>query len=144
MIRALAAAIVVVAATVVATGALVRVQQRDLSVAEKPENFSPLGFEDLRAYQEAFPGTPGSLAVVRAAASKYWIFRGLAYRGSDQAQGSAWTSLGPLSLVQDPASGSGQNISGRVAALAIDPNCARQGGCRLWVGPAGGGVWRTE
>ncbi|HYT73756.1 MAG TPA: hypothetical protein VEL79_03310, partial [Vicinamibacterales bacterium] len=104
----------------------------------------PLGFDDLRAYQEAFPGTPGSLAVARAAASKYWVFRGLAYRGSDQPQGAAWTSLGPLSLLQDPASGSGQNISGRVAALAIDPNCARQGGCRLWVGTAGGGVWRTD
>jgi hypothetical protein len=41
--------------------------------SEKAESFSPLGFEDLRAYQQAFPGTPGSLAVVRAAASN-WIF----------------------------------------------------------------------
>ena len=32
-------------------------QERD-----KPENYSPLGFEDLRAYQQAYPGSPDSLA----------------------------------------------------------------------------------
>ena len=32
--------------------------------------------------------------------------------------------------------------SGRVTALAINPNCV-PGNCRLWVGAAGGGVWRT-
>jgi len=32
--------------------------------------------------------------------------------------------------------------SGRITALAIDPNC-NANVCRLWVGAAGGGVWRT-
>ena len=36
------------------------------------------------------------------------------------------------------------NISGRVAALAISPNCLVTRPCRLWVGTAGGGVWRTD
>jgi hypothetical protein len=144
MTRWTAATMMVAATVAIAAGGRPRAQQPDVSVPEKPERFSPLGFDDLRAYQEAFPGTPGSLPVVRASAGKYWVFRGLAYRGSNQPQGAVWSSLGPLSLLQDPASGSGQNISGRVAALAIDPNCTTSSGCRMWVGTAGGGVWRTE
>ena len=35
--------------------------------------------------------------------------------------------------------------SGRVTALAIDPNCGRPGrGCRAWMAAAGGGIWRTD
>jgi hypothetical protein len=35
--------------------------------------------------------------------------------------------------------------SGRVTAMAIDPNCGkRHHGCRMWVAAAGGGVWRTH
>ena len=31
---------------------------------------------------------------------------------------------------------------GRTTTMAIDPNC-RNGNCRLWIGAAGGGIWRT-
>src|SRR4051812_20094257 len=35
--------------------------------------------------------------------------------------------------------------SGRVTAMAIDPNCGRPGkGCRAWMTAAGGGIWRTD
>ena len=33
--------------------------------------------------------------------------------------------------------------SGRVTAVAVAPTCV-SGNCRLWVGAAGGGVWRTD
>ena len=37
---------------------------------------------------------------------------------------------------------------GRTTDLAIDPDCGERGhgnhGCRMWITPAGGGVWRTE
>src|SRR4029079_5532084 len=103
---------------------------------------SPLGFEELRAYEQAYPGVPGSAAVVRASTGRYWVFRGIAYRGS-VAQGAVWNSLGPLSMGDGGASGTG-NFSGRVAALAISPACEVEGPCRMWVGAAGGGVWRSD
>jgi hypothetical protein len=110
--------------------------------AGKPDKFSPLGFDDLRVFEQAFPGLPGSVEVARASAGRYWVFRGIAYRGT-QPQGAVWTSLGPLSTTEGGASGSG-SFSGRVAALAISPTCALNGPCRLWVGTAGGGVWRSD
>src|SRR5687767_2994559 len=134
--------IAVVALVVLMSATATHVQQSEPPRVPAAEHYSPLGFEDLRAYQQAFPGRPDSLDVARAAASKYWIFRGIAYRGA-QAQGRAWTSLGPLSTTSGGASGSG-SFSGRVAALAISPACAIDGPCRLWVGTAGGGVWRSD
>ena len=120
----------------------VEVRPQQPQERDKPENYSPLGFEDLRVYQQAYPGSPDSLAVFQAATAKYWVYRGVAYRGT-QAQGHAWSSLGPSSTSAGGASGNG-NFSGRVAALAISPACRISGPCRMWVGAAGGGVWRSE
>jgi hypothetical protein len=125
------------AVLLLSAGVLAQVQERD-----KPEHFSPLGFEDLRAYLQAYPGDAGSLPVLTASSGKYWVFRGIAYRGS-QAQDHAWASLGPLSTTAGGAGGTG-NFSGRVSTLAIAPACEVNGPCRLWVGTAGGGVWRTD
>ena len=45
--------------------------------------------------------------------------------------------------VADSGNASG-NISGRVSTLAVSPRCGLGGGCRIWVGTAGGGVWRSD
>ena len=131
-----------IAGVILCAAVVVRVQEQDRDRAETPARFSPLGFEDLRTYIQAYPGEPNSLAVARAASGKYWVFRGVAYRGQ-QAAGAAWTSLGPLGTTAGGASGTG-NFSGRIAALAISPTCTVNGPCRLWAGAAGGGVWRTD
>jgi hypothetical protein len=56
-----------------------------------------------------------------------------------------WTMVGP-SHADMPGllvfSGADYTTSGRVTALALDPACT-QAKCRMWVGAAGGGVWRT-
>jgi hypothetical protein len=56
-----------------------------------------------------------------------------------------WSLIGP-SPSNDPDiltfSGAPSAVSGRVTALAIDPNCNGTT-CRVWVAAAGGGVWRT-
>ena len=110
-----------------------------------PEKYSPLGFYDLRAYEQAFPESPQHPLVRQATALRYWAFRGIAYRGtSGIGQGAIWTSLGPETSLQSPTSGSSESVSGRVSALAISPTCELEGRCRLWVGTAGGGVWRSD
>src|SRR5262249_14585919 len=58
----------------------------------------------------------------------------------------SWTLAGP-SKADFPAiltfSGAAYTTSGRVTALAIDPACSNRR-CTVWVGAAGGGVWRTD
>ncbi|HEX9699229.1 MAG TPA: hypothetical protein VGD06_07185 [Acidobacteriota bacterium] len=106
--------------------------------AEPP--FEPLGYAGLLAYERAYPLFPGHPLVIQAASTRYWVFRNTAYRGGESTGESAWVSLGPeVSLA-----GGNENVSGRVAALAISPHCTLDGPCRLWVGAAGGGVWRTD
>ena len=133
--------LIVLAAVIVGTAVAAQVQEQNRD-PDRPEGFSPLGFESLRTFIQAYPGEPGSLAVARASSGRYWVFRGIAYRGQ-QAAGTAWVSLGPLSASSSGSTGQ-DNFSGRIAALAISPTCAVNGPCRLWAGAAGGGVWRTD
>jgi hypothetical protein len=110
--------------------------------ADATPTFSPLGWDDLHAYEQAYPGTPGSHPVRLATQAKYWAFQGIALR-QGLAASFVWTSLGPETSL--PAAGSPVSFSGRVSALAISPRCGGlTGRCRLWVGTAGGGVWRTD
>src|SRR5215216_4073501 len=57
-----------------------------------------------------------------------------------------WTLAGPSSANYPGVltfSGADYTTSGRITALAIAPGCSSKG-CRLWVGAAGGGIWRTD
>ena len=57
-----------------------------------------------------------------------------------------WQLIGPSKAdVADILTFSGTEYftSGRVTALAIDPSCSNRR-CTVWVGAAGGGVWRTD
>jgi hypothetical protein len=58
----------------------------------------------------------------------------------------AWVELGPF-YPNVPGSatytGRSTNVSGRITALAISPICV-PGNCALYVGAAGGGVWKTN
>lgn len=120
---------------------------QDQSAAQGPSNsreYSPLGYYDLRAYEQAYPGVVGSPEVRAAQAQRFWIFNGLAYRSGAAGTEPVWTSLGPETVLRSTTSGLSDSVSGRVSALAISPLCEKQGRCRLWVGTAGGGVWRTD
>ena len=130
MLRAIAASLVVIAA--------VAVYARQ-DVKREEAEYSPLGYYDLRAYEQAYPGVPGSTIVMQATAGRYWAYRGIAYRGNDPL-GNVWMSLGPETNIQT----TGNNVSGRVTAFAISPTCEEFGACRMWVGAGGGGVWRTD
>ena len=82
-----------------------------------------------------------------------------AYQAALAAAPGAWSTLGPVtpnvtgeaSQFFDPVTQVGPTTqeSGRVTALAIDPNCGKPSAprgapCRLWVAAAGGGIWRTD
>ena len=58
-----------------------------------------------------------------------------------------WKEVGPFTLdvAQEATQNNGQPTqwSGRMTAIAIDPKCDEYH-CRLYIGAAGGGVWRTD
>src|SRR5438034_6740144 len=58
-----------------------------------------------------------------------------------------WQSYGPIQTSVQPGvlsfSGATNATASRDTALVIAPTCV-PGNCRLWVGSAGGGVWRTD
>ena len=66
--------------------------------------------------------------------------------GQGKSSTTSWFALGPTKAVY-PAflnrHGSQYVASGRITALAITPSCTLTQ-CTLWVGAAGGGVWRTN
>ena len=79
-------------------------------------------------------------------AQKAWTnikAKGLAIGQNDP---GSWTLIGP-SIANFPAiltfSGHDYTTSGRASALAIAPNCS-QAQCRIYVGAAGGGIWRAD
>src|SRR5437762_586359 len=62
---------------------------------------------------------------------------------------TAWTELGPSgvpadALVSSESTGAtaGTIFSGRATAIAVAPNC-NQSSCTVFIGAAGGGVWKT-
>lgn len=82
-----------------------------------------------------------------------------AYRAALSSTPAAWQSLGPATgnvsgeasqfFDYTTQSGPATQESGRVTAMAIDPNCGKASApagapCRLWVAAAGGGIWRTN
>src|SRR6516164_10940039 len=66
--------------------------------------------------------------------------------GAGKNSTTSWFQIGPTKATY-PAflnrHGSQYVASGRITALAITPNCTPQQ-CTVWVGAAGGGVWRTD
>jgi hypothetical protein len=96
-----------------------------------------------RRYVETKRALAGRAAVDRAKAR---TARARA-RARVRAAVGSWSEQGPVTPTV-PArvtyTGRATTNSGRVTAMAIDPNCGKPGkGCRVWVGAAGGGVWRT-
>ncbi|HEU6444618.1 MAG TPA: hypothetical protein VFL61_06125 [Gaiellaceae bacterium] len=61
--------------------------------------------------------------------------------------GARWREVGPFTLdvAQEATQNAGEPTqwSGRMTAMVVDPKCGNHQ-CRLYVGAAGGGVWRTD
>jgi hypothetical protein len=93
----------------------------------------------------AYPDSDISMAKAVAATDAFAKVQSRG-KGNDKKVPGLWTSLGPTKAVY-PAflnrHASEYVTSGRVTSMALDPNCTLQK-CTLWVGAAGGGVWRTD
>lgn len=108
----------------------------------------------------AYPGERISLAKSRTAGRAYRSHptrlprsafkssgKAPVFDGSQSSLGTTWSLSGPIT----PTIASGQTnfyptpttYSGRVTAMVIAPTCTA-GNCRMWIGAAGGGVWRTN
>jgi hypothetical protein len=108
-----------------------RLAQKAREVFErKPQQLSASAF-----------ATPSSFATAQAASPGAWSALGPV---TPNVAGEASQFLDPVTL-----KGPTTQESGRVTALAIDPNCDKPSApagapCRLWVAAAGGGIWRTN
>ena len=95
----------------------------------------------------ATPGDTVPAAAVQNALADWKKVKGRAFGGQ-----SDWTPLGPTDAQsldnqfrdRSVYNAGTQNFSGRIAHVAIDPNCRENGQCTLWIANANGGVWRTN
>jgi hypothetical protein len=95
-----------------------------------PHKPSPSDYDKAAKFSQAQAATPGAWQIlgpatgdVPAQPSQFYDYR---------------TQTGPTT-----------QESGRVTAMAVDPNCGKPSApsgapCRLWVAAAGGGIWRTN
>ena len=134
---------------------LARVNQSVPGLAAGDELGGPASLEEEKLANRAIPddSLPPEVAQVAQGAAA----RVASFRDGDEMMGSPWTSIGPTNAVY-PAllnrTAADYVTSGRITALAIDPRCGRDdpghgdsredSGCRLFVGAAGGGIWRTD
>ncbi|MFN2466854.1 MAG: WD40/YVTN/BNR-like repeat-containing protein [Gaiellaceae bacterium] len=68
-------------------------------------------------------------------------------KGAKATSAVTWQLYGPQQRAEEPGvlafAGAGENEASRTPALAMWPVC-NASRCRMWAGPAGGGVWRTD
>ena len=97
----------------------------------------------------AYPDTDVSLAKLQAMRAAGAALKGKFPKG--KGSNGSWVSVGPSNALY-PATQFRNSLSyvpaeysagGRTTSLAIAPTC-KPGNCRLWLGVAGGGVWRTK
>jgi hypothetical protein len=112
----------------------------------KNEDRSPAGTAEAQeAYWRAYPASVDEISIEATLRARS-AFQSIQSR-SKKASG-AWQLIGPssatypgvLNVLND---GDQYVASGRTIAMAIDPGCSKSR-CRLWIGAAGGGVWRTD
>ena len=67
--------------------------------------------------------------------------------GDPGAKGHKWSFYGPLLAGVQPGvtsfSGATNTTASRITAMVVAPDC-NAARCRIWVGAAGGGIWRTD
>src|SRR5262245_5652031 len=104
-----------------------------------------LGAAEELAARKAFPA--GEITVAQSAAALQ-AFNAIKIRGNGGSKKGdfIWNSIGPTQAFQPGVlgfTGKDQVTAGRTPGVRADRTC-NQGRCRVWLGAAGGGVWRTD
>lgn len=112
----------------------------------EPEG-GPLAYEREKLANKAYPGTDVPITLSNAAKQHFAHVQTESQAGARGAMLDApWQSIGPTVALYPAVlgrTGAAYVASGRISALAIENNC-RHERCRLYVGAAGGGIWRTN
>jgi hypothetical protein len=112
----------------------------------KNEDRSPGGTAEAQeAFWRAYPASTDDISI-EATLNAQKAFASIKARSKNSP--GQWELIGPssatypgvLNVLND---GDQYVASGRTIAMAIDPSCTKSR-CRLWIGAAGGGVWRTD
>jgi hypothetical protein len=113
-------------------------------------NEGPGASADAAFAQRAFPESTISLAEMEAARDAFAASKGRAFPRGKGKKGT-WVSIGPSKALY-PATPFRNSFSyvpntyvagGRTTSIAIADTC-KPGNCRLYITPAGGGVWTTK
>ncbi|HEX7298397.1 MAG TPA: hypothetical protein VF257_05285, partial [Solirubrobacteraceae bacterium] len=100
------------------------------------------GPSQIQVDERAFPRHYVDDSIARAGRQAYLDTAGAA------ALATPWSELGPFTPTvpkEVTYTGAPTTNSGRVTAMAIDPNCGQPGSaCRVWIAAAGGGIFRTD
>ena len=137
-------ALVLVGATLSAANAGPPLAASAVSGQHKPNRF----LNELE-YEHAYPAAPSHPYVRTIARAKaFEAFQGVRSGDRGHGRGGTWRTVGPATVLNpaDPATpgaSSWKNLSGRATALAIGRTCTTSR-CRLWLGTAGGGLWRSD
>jgi hypothetical protein len=118
-----------------------------------PENGGlegPAGSADSAFLERAFPSDTISMDQVDASKAAFTAANGRQFP-SGKGQKGTWVSVGPdqATYPSTPLRNAFNYVpaeyvaGGRTTAVAISDTC-KPGDCRMWITPAGGGIWRTK
>jgi hypothetical protein len=122
--------------------------EEGIAQAEEAGKFDALNTGAREAYESrAYPAPYIPLSIAMGARDSWVNFKAQdAKQPKSRVDLKQWV-LYPLTTQEFPAlltfAGRPYYDSGRITALAIATTC-QPGNCRLWVGAAGGGIWRTD
>src|SRR5262245_34499784 len=109
----------------------------------------PGGYAAQKLATMAYPKTDIHLTQVVGARTSFQQIRDRSNKNPNG--GPAWTSYGPTAAKVPKFEFRDATVytpkkyfaAGRTTSMAISPNCDKKN-CRLWIGAAGGGIWRTD
>src|SRR5438552_14750456 len=114
-----------------------------------PGEAPPTGYEAYKSAARTYPANVIPVSMVQNAKKTFnkIAAQTAANTSSTLTGNNHWQSYGPIQNSVQPGvlsfSGATTPTASRDTALVIAPTCV-SGNCRLWVGTAGGGVWRTD